>query len=256
MRSLSLVTSMVLFISSASSAATVFSGTYSQDFDSMGTGSAAPEGWRHFVTSFGTNSTWGASIPAGGATGLSAMSVNTVGSALVAATTPSGTQNNGFNAGVGGSTTNRAIATSPTTVAGAIIQLDLENGTGSDVAAGTALSVSFDTIRYTQVSSSNQLPGYWLFYSLNGGTTWTNVGPNPTLTEVPNTVGTTNSALTLTLGANWTSGSTMYLRWVDDNAQQTSPDQILGLDNVSITPAPGAIALLAVAGLVGRRRRA
>lgn len=249
-------TAASLALSLSASAAVVFDGLgYGETFDSMETGTAAPTGWKHFATSFGSNSTWSTTIPGSGATGLSAMSVGTAGTTLVAATTPSGNQNNGFNAGVGGSTSNRAIATSPTTVAGVIIQLDLSNGSGADIAAGSAFSVSFDTIRYTSVSSANQLPGYWLFYSLDNGTTWTNVGPNPTLAEIPNTVGVTSSSLSFNLASDWTSGSTMYLRWVDDNAQQTSPDQIIGLDNVSIVPAPGALALVGLAGFVGFRRR-
>ena len=255
MRSLAVSTAISLMASSASFGAVVFSGTYSENFNSMGIGSAAPAGWRHFATSFGSNSTWTSSVLTSGSSGIAAMSVTTAGSTLVAATTPSGNQNDGFNAGVGGSTTNRAIATAPTTVAGSIIQLDLTNGTGSALLAGTALNVSFDTIRYTAASSANQLPGYWFFYSVDGGSSWTNVGPNPTITTVPNTVGVTNTVTTLTLGANWQSGATMYLRWVDDNATQTSPDQIIGLDNVAITPTPGTIALLgAVVGVVGRRR--
>lgn len=219
-------------------------------------GTAAPTGWRHFVTSFGNNNTWTTSIAASGSSGVSAMSVTTAGTTLVAASTPSTNSNTGFNAGVGGSATNRALGTAPTTVAGAMIQLDLDNGFGSTMQAGSSLNISFDTIRFTSASSANQLPGYWLFYSLNGGTTWTNIGTNPTLTEVPNSVGTSSSSFSLTLGADWQAGATMYLRWVDDNAVQTSPDQIIGLDNVVITPAPGAIALLGLAaGLVGRGRR-
>jgi hypothetical protein len=256
MRSLTLAAVIASLVSSTSFGGVVFTGAYSQDFDSMGSGTAAPSGWRHFTTSFGSNSTWTSSIAASGSSGVSAMSVTTAGTTLVATTAPSGTQNNGFNAGVGGSTTNRAIGTSPTTRAGAMIQLDLDNGFGSTLQAGSSLDISFDTIRFTAATAANELPGYWLFYSLDSGITWTNVGINPTLANVPNTVGTSSSSFALTLGADWQAGATMYLRWVDDNADQTSPDQILGLDNVVITPAPGAIALLGLAaGLVGRGRR-
>ena len=44
------------------------------------------------------------------------------------------------------------------------------------------------------------------------------------------------------------------LRWVDDNAAQSSPDQIIGLNNVSVTavPEPGSLAmLLAGMGVLG-----
>jgi hypothetical protein len=50
-------------------------------------------------------------------------------------------------------------------------------------------------------------------------------------------------------------------RWVDDNAVETSPDQIIGLNNVAITPVPlpaGAPMLLSALGGLGfwaRRKR-
>ena len=68
------------------------------------------------------------------------------------------------------------------------------------------------------------------------------------------------------LGAPVAAGGTVYLRWVDDNGAPTSPDQILGLNNVSISaliapvPEPASLALmLGGMGLLGslmtRRRR-
>jgi hypothetical protein len=120
-------------------------------------------------------------------------------------------------------------------VAGAILQLQLTNATGGSLAAGSSLSIAFDTVRFTAVGTANELPGYWVFISQDNGTTWTLITPTPTITTVPNTVGITATTLSYTLPSTWNSGATAYLRFVDDNAAQTSPDQIIGLNNVVIT---------------------
>jgi hypothetical protein len=55
-------------------------------------------------------------------------------------------------------------------------------------------------------------------------------------------------------GFTWASGAYLYLRWTD--LDETGNDATMGVDNFSISvPAPGALALLGVAGLVGSRRR-
>lgn len=66
--------------------------------------------------------------------------------------------------------------------------------------------------------------------------TWTNFPAfNPTITTVPNSVGVTTTAPALvTFSSALANNSTVLFRWVDDNAQTHSPDQILGLDNLSI----------------------
>lgn len=43
-----------------------FTGTYLQNFDAMGTGSAIPAGWSHIGKLGGTASSWTTSIPASG----------------------------------------------------------------------------------------------------------------------------------------------------------------------------------------------
>src|SRR5262249_44498469 len=89
---------------------------------------------------------------------------------------------------------------------------------------------------------------------------------NPTLSGptgviVPNSVGVTSvPTTTVSLASSWNAGSDLLLRWFDDNAQSPSPDQILGLDNVSVSvPEPrsfvsAAAALAAFATLCPRRR--
>lgn len=231
---------------------------YAENFDSMGTaGTAAPTGWRHFVTSFGSNSTWVNSIPASGPNSVATDPVTRPATVLTASNAPTTTNNNGFNAAASPATpSDRVLAGSPTTVAGAMLQLQLQNNSGGVLHAGLDLGISFDTVRFTSVGTANQLPGFWLFISEDAGATWSNVLANPTILTVPNTVGVTPTSLSYTLAADWSTGSSIYFRFVDDNAQQTSPDQIVGLNNVSIVPAPGAAALLGLGVLAaGRRRR-
>lgn len=208
-----------------------FTGSMTQTFDSMGTTATAPPGtWTVWNAASGTtNSTWSSSVAASGLPGMVQVTP------LTATTTPSGNNMNGFNAAASsGNTSDRVLASAPTSLAGMAFQVLLTNGTGAPI---DALKISFDTIRYTSVSSANELPGYWVFYSLNGGTTWTNVPAlNGSISTVPNTTGTTNTALTkFELNANWNAGSQILIRWVDDNATQTSPDQIIGLNNVTIS---------------------
>ena len=237
--------------------------SFTENFDSMGAaGTTPPASWSMKVGNSGTsNTTWQSSITANGANSVASM-VATAG-ALTATNSPSGTNNNGFNAGAPGNSSNRMLATSPTTVSGAGIELLLTNGTGGPV---NSIDVGYDIQRFTAVATANELPGYQLFYSLDG-TSWTNVAAlNPTLAGpggviVPNSVGVTNvPPTTVTLSSAWAAGADLRLRWVDDNAQQTSPDQIIGLDNVSVSVPEPTLALLAPAAVViglgarGRRR--
>lgn len=234
-------------------------GGYAQNFDSLGAaGTTPPTGWSVLTGNAGTsNSTWTTTIAGNGSNSVATMVAAS--GALSAVTTPSGTNNNGFNAALSAAATaNRVLATSPTTVSGAALQLVLTNTTGQSF---SQLLVGFDTVRYTAASTANELPGYWLFYSLDGSS-WTNVQAlNPTLVTVPNSVGVSSvSSQLVTLSAPVVEGESLWLRWVDDNARQTSPDQILGLNNVSIAavPEPTTVGLLAAGlalGALVRRRK-
>ncbi|MES2594544.1 MAG: Ig-like domain-containing protein [Verrucomicrobiota bacterium] len=209
-----------------------FTGSYSQDFNAMGaSGTTLPGTWtvKNAASTTG-NTTWASSISA---SDVAAMT--NVTAALTATTAPAANNLNGYNAAdLVPNTSNRVLASAPTTVAGMAFQLLLTNGTGSPI---DALKISFDTLRYTVAGTANELPGYWLFYSLDNGTSWTNASTlNPTISTVPNTVGTTATPQTiLVLNGNWNVGAPLLLRWVDDNASQGSPDQVIGLDNVAIT---------------------
>ncbi|MBL9185220.1 MAG: metallophosphoesterase [Verrucomicrobiaceae bacterium] len=203
-----------------------FTGTdYVQNFDGMGTGGAAPTGWEFYGALGGSSTTWTTTIPASGIGG------GTLNATLTASTTFASSSNTaGWNFALATSPTDRALGTSPTSGQGVVLQLRLTNDTGSAI---NAIRVGFDTRLFTE--AVNHLPGYWLFYSVDNGTTWTNASTlNPTAATVPSTVGVTNTPITLiSLVAPWPAGGQLRLRWVDDNGD-TSPDQIYGLDNVTI----------------------
>ena len=206
---------------------------YSQDFNSMGTaGTAPPAGWNCFGVLGGDNGSWPSSsiIPASGSP--SAASSGTLNNTLLVST-GSGVSSNtqAYNFGASGNS-DRALGTSPTSGAGNILELTLTNATGANV---SSFNLSYDVRRFT--AATNELPGYWIFVSSNNGSTWTEVSAlRPNSTTVPNTVGVSNFGPTLvTLPAAVANGSPIKIRWVDDNANETSPDQIIGLDNVVLS---------------------
>lgn len=194
---------------------------YSQNFDSMGAGGTTPPAGWSLLSAAGDSNTWGT-------ISLTGVTMNST-TGLTANDNPTGNNTNGYNAlGVSG----RCIATAPTGNAGSVIQFQLQNTSGADF---ISFDINYDIKRFTAAGAAETVPGYWLFYSLDA-TNWTNVSAlNPTLTNVPNTVGTTSIPLsTVTLSSSWLNGSTLSLRWADDNSSASSPDQILGLDNVTL----------------------
>ena len=238
----------LLLISSVSAQAP-FAGSYTQNFDGMGTGAAAPAHWSFFGNLGGDNNTWK------DANGISAASVGggTANATLTATTTfGSGTRSNtlGYNFALSTSSTDRALGTSPTSGSGVVLQLSMTNDTGSPL---EGVRIAYDIRRFRVGDSggnpvNNELPGYWLFYSTDNGTTWTNVSAlNPVVSGpsgvvVPNTNGVTNvTPSPIYFPVPVAAGGEVRFRWVDDNADESSPDQIIGLDNVVIDlpqPAP------------------
>lgn len=256
---------------------------YSENFDSMGAaGTAPPSGWQVYsiagASNTWINSTGSNSTPAVGAIpNGAAVAGGTASAGLVVNDNPTVNQVNGFNAlGASGAAGDRGIATAPTGNAGSVIELLLTNGTAGPL---SSLVVSYDLRRYQAGADnatrtpgagipegSDELPGYWLFYSLDNGATYTAVnslipvgaGPS-TQPIVPNTVGVTNvSNAAFGLSSSWNVGSNLLLRWVDDNAIDPSPDEIIGIDNVRVVPEPSSallaiIASLAAGGIIRRR---
>ncbi len=209
--------------------------SYTQNFDSMGSGTTLPSGWSFIGTLGGTTTTWT------DATGIPANSVagGTSNATLLAATTYAGTSDTqGYNYALSTSTSDRALGTSPNTAKGTALQLTLNNTSGVPL---NSVRLGYSIRRFAAGSANNELPGYQVFYSLDNGTTWTNVAAlNPTLSGpdgviVPNTTGvTTVSPTTVSFTSTWASNATLLLRWVDDNAAQSAPDQVIGLDNVVV----------------------
>jgi hypothetical protein len=280
---------------SAAAQAVSFTGNYTQNFDSMGaTGTAPPAGWGVFgiagssgndtsVTPHWTNLTGNNNTPPNPAAGTGGIPNGTEvaggnqGTISANDNPTASNANNAYNATGAGGAADRTIVTSGTGNAGNVIQLQLTNNTG---AAQNGLTIAYSIVRKTQAPDSGrsppagipegaeELPGFWLFYSLDNGTNYTAVRSlipvgegSTTQPVVPNTVGVTNIAPTqFTFTGPWANGATLFLRWVDDNAIDPSPDQFIGLDNLAISPIPEPSVLLLTAlglggGFVARRYR-
>jgi hypothetical protein len=248
---------------------------YQQNFDSMGDGTGAslyasteaPIGFRVLTIPGGnttyTNATDISLLPASDPLSIYAYTGYLGVNSTYGGTTPSlANNNNGLNAAFAASPTDRILATAPTGNAAAGIELQLLNNSGN---ALRDLMISYDIVRLNAVATANELPGYQLFYSQDAGNTWTKVlGLTPTLAGttgvvVPNTIGVTNvSNFGFSLARSWGAGQDLYLRWIDDNADQTSPDQIIGLNNLSVAaavPEPFTIVGTLLGGAAALRMR-
>jgi len=246
-----------LGIMSVQAQPTTFTGSYSQNFDVIGTtGTTLPPGFTSMVIA-GGNSDYTAANPITAAAIASATAdtqtllIWNVGTAAA----KSGTQT--YNIGCWDSLTDRALGTDPTGTAAQVIQLSMTNSTGGTL---YGVTFSYDCKCLTNGSAGteeSELPGYCFFYSTTGTSSaanWTEVGYAGTTNDVggipaahglclPNyTQGTTMSSgpVTILFATPLTNNGVMYFRWADDNNVASSPDQMIAIDNISIatyTPA-------------------
>jgi hypothetical protein len=153
---------------------------YSEDFNSMGTGSLPPAGWSFYGVYGGSNSTFTDSIAIAGASVVGGTLNNTL-TAATTFTTASKSNTSGFNLALPASASDRSLGTSPTDDQFVALQLNLTNTSGGPL---NGVYVGYDTRRFTVSGGNNELPGFWLFYSLDNGISWTNVPAfNPTISR-------------------------------------------------------------------------
>ncbi len=213
-----------------------------QNFDGMGdAGTTLPTGWTVVGGLGGDAGTWTTATGApaaevgGGQTNRTVVASTSFGSV---------SDTHGFNFALPASPADRALGLSPDQQKGMMIQLSVQNQTGK---AMHEVEVGYDLRRFTFAGVTNELPGYRLFYSV-GQEQWVEVEAlRPALlpggVSVPNSTGVTQvPPHRIRLRTPWAAGAVLRMRWVDDNAAQTSPDQVLGLDNVVLRPPSQAVA--------------
>jgi Bacterial Ig domain/Phosphoesterase family/Cadherin-like domain len=150
-----------------------------------------------------------------------------------------------FNIGSWDGLGDRALGTDPTGTGGTVIQLALTNNTGAAL-AGVVYSYTEKCL--TNGSTSNgsftddgterlELPGYEFFYSITGDNNASNWFEAPVLSATNWVEDTVSNAgpVTLIFPQPLANGAIMYFRWADDNCVASSPDQMYGIDNISIT---------------------
>jgi hypothetical protein len=279
---------MALWASTSAQAQLAFTGSYSQNFSSMGTGTTVPTGWSG-VSEAGSHYTFAPNVANEYNDGVAFQNENFTAGALSAAAVEALTPTQASSTGKGTDIVNwtnsaaniaagegtHSLGTDPSGNAATILELNMTNSTGSAI---SALNISYDIDRFTTISDTNgnptgyanssveEFPGYHLFYSLTPSvaSSWVDVTAlDPTVNmgtvtgavNVPNTVGiTVVPTYTLTLSSSIATGQTFALAWFDDNGSAPSPDQEIGLNNVVVTtavvtPEPSSYALC-LAGLI------
>lgn len=227
-------------VNRAGATPTVFAGSYTNDFNSLGAGGTTmPAGFRT-MTIAGGNSAFTAASPitasaiAGAvASGTQTLIVWNAGSAVASSSSSL------FNCGSVGNVNDRALGTDPTSVGAMVIELALTNITGTNL-SGVFFSYDLKCLTNGNNGSGNEsaeLPGYSFFYSLTGGSTaaaWTKVSALSIGNYMQGTV-SNSGMVAISFPSPLTNNGIMYFRWADDNCVTTSPDQMLAIDNVGLT---------------------
>jgi hypothetical protein len=227
-------------------------GTYSQNFNSLGTSATAalPTGFRIFG---GASPTWT------GATGTAVtLAYGTTGTGAVTGTSSGGIVN--WADGVTGSATDRALGflntgsfTSPQSILFAFT-----NSTGSTV---TSLNLGWDYEKYRSGSRAWD----WTFFTSADGSAWTSrtagdlsYAADANNTVISNPAVTTASPSFSITGLSIADGQTYYLRWTLTGNGGSSNGQGLAIDNFSLAaipePSTYALIVLGLGGLILARR--
>jgi hypothetical protein len=220
---------------------------YSQNFDSMTTSATAalPSEWRFA----GSSPTWG-----GTTTTAVTQNAGTTGTGVIGSSSSGG--NYLWVNGVLASGTDKAIGflTSGSAAGPRSIMMSYTNNTGYDISSFTA---SWDYEKYRSGTRAFD----WTFFSSTDGTNWSAVtagnqsysadANNSTVSNPPSTISKSNIAIATSVA----NGASLYLRWTYTGVGGSTNAQGLGIDNFSLVPAPGAAALIGLAGLITTRRR-
>ncbi len=251
-------------IATSANAAIFFTGSYSENFDSVGSaGTAAPTDWS--VGNF--DAVLGGSSAVPGSANAATNDTMTVNDGT------SGTKGRAYNYGTTGAS-DRALGSIGTTSPGAFaVQGAFTNDTGSVISSLRIAYTGEQWHRHTQINTGSGL-GYKVYIStLNGGSAYTNLGSALDF-DFPTNIGGSQTALDGNAAANRESfdvtvdltaigfgpiadGSDFFITWVDVN--NGGNDHGIAVDDVSITtvPEPSSAALLGLGGiaLILRRRK-
>ena len=118
------------------------------------------------------------------------------------------------------------VQTRPTGVAANLMMCTLVNNVGVE-AIGVTVSYDFGMVAVL----AEQVLGHRAYYSLSGAAgSWT---------LIPQFSGASAGRLTANLNINWPNGGSLYIVWADDNADVSTPDTAMQIDNFSAIAAPG-----------------
>lgn len=197
------------------------SGTYSQNFDSIGTSTSLPSGWT------ANNSSSARSV--------TKALYESAGSATTQVGTGTGTSNGIWNYGDAGATSDRGVgflASGNATKTGNLYLTLVAGGAIPD------FTISYDMKCYRNNSTQFQ---FQMYYSTDGGDTWTSAGASFCTTYATGTGGVVNPAGVTSVSSQKlevpvSSGGTIIFCWSYSvpSGSTTSNAQGLGVDNVVI----------------------